>query len=228
MARQGKIARQSYAIRQEVNRRLAANSPGNEIIAWLNGLSEVRAVLQSHGWKPISHSNLSEWRRGGFQDYLNPPAAKVKIRKPRKRPSTPTKARPPTPEQIAARKFLDDYAASLNPVNPGDIYNLFETQFGYHATQDLESRRNALLASACVLIGNLINHPGISQRAVFVFVAKRYGRIALGTAKAGKVYFCASQGTLRRAWLLWKSLPSPDVFKLHWARCGRRKGGKPA
>ena len=45
--------------------------PGRELVGWLNGLPEVKAVLESHfDGVPISEKNLSEWRRGGFQDCL--------------------------------------------------------------------------------------------------------------------------------------------------------------
>ena len=70
-ARRGKLARLPVAVREEVNRRLQNGVPGHELVGWLNGLPEVKAVLRSHfGGVPISEKNLSGWRRGGFQDAL--------------------------------------------------------------------------------------------------------------------------------------------------------------
>jgi hypothetical protein len=63
----GKIARLACDIREELNRRLDDNEPGDTLLAWLNRLPEVKAVLQEQfGGVPISKQNLSEWRAGGF------------------------------------------------------------------------------------------------------------------------------------------------------------------
>ena len=70
-ARRGKVARLPVAVREEVNRRLQNGVPGQELVAWLNGLPEVKALLESQfGGVPVSEKNLSGWRRGGFQDAL--------------------------------------------------------------------------------------------------------------------------------------------------------------
>ena len=67
MNRTGKIARLPHGIRQELNRRLRDNEPGDTLLAWLNAQPEVQAVLggQFDG-NPITKQNLSEWRTGGF------------------------------------------------------------------------------------------------------------------------------------------------------------------
>jgi len=71
ISRRGKIARLPRQVREELNRRLQNGVPGRELVGWLNGLPEVKAVLEGQfGGVPISEKNLSEWRRGGFQDCL--------------------------------------------------------------------------------------------------------------------------------------------------------------
>jgi hypothetical protein len=69
--RTGKIARLPLSIRQELNRRLRDGQPGGKLLEWLNSLEEVQAVMaaefQGH---PILKQNLSQWRMGGYQDYL--------------------------------------------------------------------------------------------------------------------------------------------------------------
>jgi len=67
----GKIGRLPEAIREELNRRLADGEPGGPLMEWLNGLPEVRAVLaaQFEG-SPIKEPNLSKWRTGGYQRWL--------------------------------------------------------------------------------------------------------------------------------------------------------------
>lgn len=69
--RKGKIGRLPVAIRNEVNRRLFENESGAKIITWLNAQPDVLRVLDEYfGEEPITPQNLSEWRKGGYQDWL--------------------------------------------------------------------------------------------------------------------------------------------------------------
>jgi hypothetical protein len=69
--RVGKIARLPASIREQLNRRLENGSLGKKIISWLNTLPEVNQIMaEQFAGKPISENNLSEWRRGGYQDWL--------------------------------------------------------------------------------------------------------------------------------------------------------------
>jgi hypothetical protein len=71
MARVGKIARLPAAVRDELNRHLENGALGKNIVPWLNALPEVQRILtELFGGQPISENNLSNWRRGGFQDWL--------------------------------------------------------------------------------------------------------------------------------------------------------------
>lgn len=70
-ARVGKIARLPKPIREELNRRLLAGEPGKQLVRWLNQQPEVQTVLQtSFDGIPISEPNLSNWKSGGFRDWL--------------------------------------------------------------------------------------------------------------------------------------------------------------
>ena len=70
MARNGKIARQPREIRDELNRRLQNGQQGAPLLAWLNGLPQVRQTLvEGFGGIAISKQNLSEWRAGGFAEW---------------------------------------------------------------------------------------------------------------------------------------------------------------
>jgi hypothetical protein len=72
MSRRGKIACLPEAVRLEVNRRLADAQTGRAIAEWLNDLPEVLAVLKERfNNEPVNESNLSEWRLGGYQDWLD-------------------------------------------------------------------------------------------------------------------------------------------------------------
>jgi len=71
MARHGKIARLPESIRDELNRRLADGHTARQILPWLHALPEVQSLLASHfSGRPISHSNLTHWRQGGYRDWL--------------------------------------------------------------------------------------------------------------------------------------------------------------
>lgn len=71
MTRKGKIARLPRAVRDELNRRLQEGEPGVRLVEWLNGRDDVQAMLQAEfGGRPINDGNLSEWKQGGFEDWL--------------------------------------------------------------------------------------------------------------------------------------------------------------
>jgi hypothetical protein len=71
MTRNGKIARLSRTIRDSLNRRLQDGEPGIRLVAWLNGLPDTQRVLATDfGGRKISEQNLSEWKAGGYRDWL--------------------------------------------------------------------------------------------------------------------------------------------------------------
>jgi hypothetical protein len=71
ITRNGKIARLPKAVRDELNRRLADGEPGNQLVAWLNDLPEVQKVAAAEfGGRAVREQNLSEWKQGGYQDWL--------------------------------------------------------------------------------------------------------------------------------------------------------------
>lgn len=71
MTRTGKIARLPLRIREELNQRLQDGEPGRKLVTWLNSLPDVRAILAADfGGRPIRPQNLSEWRQGGYRDWL--------------------------------------------------------------------------------------------------------------------------------------------------------------
>jgi hypothetical protein len=71
MTRTGKIARLPRDIRNQLNRRIADGEPGSRLVEWLNTLEPVRhALAQDFGGREISEQNLSEWKQGGYQEWL--------------------------------------------------------------------------------------------------------------------------------------------------------------
>jgi hypothetical protein len=70
MTRTGKIARLPRIIRDQLNQRLDDGEQGAPLVAWLNSLPEVQAVLtRDFEGKAIRQQNLSEWRKGGYRDW---------------------------------------------------------------------------------------------------------------------------------------------------------------
>ncbi len=71
MTRTGKIARLPVSIRDQLNRRLLDNEPGPSILDWLNSLPEVQTILAAEfASQPVSAANLSQWKNGGYCDWL--------------------------------------------------------------------------------------------------------------------------------------------------------------
>jgi phage-related protein len=71
LTRNGKIARLPLEVRQELNRRLDEGEQGKKLVAWLNELPAVQAIVATDfGGKPIREQNLSEWKQRGYRDWL--------------------------------------------------------------------------------------------------------------------------------------------------------------
>jgi hypothetical protein len=69
--RNGKIARLPLDVREELNARLERSEQSPQLLAWLNALPVVREfVRREFDGEPVSKHNLSQWRLGGFQDWL--------------------------------------------------------------------------------------------------------------------------------------------------------------
>src|SRR5271170_6524808 len=70
MIRNGKIAHLPGEIRAELNLRMDKGEEGVPLLAWLNGLREVRQTLKaSFEGAPLTKQNLSEWHLGGFREW---------------------------------------------------------------------------------------------------------------------------------------------------------------
>src|SRR5712692_2193136 len=71
MSRFGKIARLPLDIREQLNRRLQYGEIGRDLVVWLNSVPEVQSVLKTEfGDRPVNEPNLSDWKAGGYQDWL--------------------------------------------------------------------------------------------------------------------------------------------------------------
>jgi len=69
--RVGKIARLDYQTREQLNLRLLNGELGAPLLKWLNELPDtIQTVAELFAGKPITKQNLSEWRHGGYEDWL--------------------------------------------------------------------------------------------------------------------------------------------------------------
>lgn len=70
--RNGKIARLPLHIRDALNRRLQDGEQGKKLVSWLNSLPEVRSIIHTEfNGRPVREQNLSEWKQGGYRDWLS-------------------------------------------------------------------------------------------------------------------------------------------------------------
>ena len=78
----GKIAQLPKPIRHELNHRLENGKQSPELLKWLNDLPKTKELLaEKFEGSPITRSNLSDWRHGGYQDWLRLRAREARIQR---------------------------------------------------------------------------------------------------------------------------------------------------
>ena len=129
--RNGKIAHLPLTLRNELNHRLDNGIPGRELILWLNADPEVQRILaQYFRGRRITQQNLSEWRCGGYQDwvklqetrYLTLQLAK-EPENVRRRTSTPGKSPMPLPPSPPPNSPTPPKGGSANAPIPKNAGN---------------------------------------------------------------------------------------------------------
>jgi hypothetical protein len=71
MTRLGKVARLPREIREQLNVRLSNGEVGRQLVEWLNSLPETQAMLAAQfAGRPINEQNLTEWKQGGYEEWL--------------------------------------------------------------------------------------------------------------------------------------------------------------
>jgi len=80
MTRIGKIARLPHKIRDELNSRLLDGHRAKDLVPWLNSLDETKRLIDfAFNGNPISEQNVSDWRQGGYQDWLRNRSTRERI-----------------------------------------------------------------------------------------------------------------------------------------------------
>jgi uncharacterized protein (DUF2249 family) len=68
--RRGKIARLPLVLRDALCQRMLDGEQAPTLLPWLNALPEMAEVLKAQfDGQPVTDSNLSDWRKGGFVDW---------------------------------------------------------------------------------------------------------------------------------------------------------------
>lgn len=154
--RHGKIARLPKALREELNRRLENGEPGKRLVAWLNTRPEVQALVATEfGGKPVREQNLSEWKTGGYRDWLvQQEALELATRLAEDAGELQVAGRPPLTDTLALW-LTARYAVATRQVNAADgvagwrqlrelCADVVELRRGDHSAERLRLEREAL------------------------------------------------------------------------------------
>ncbi len=158
VTRTGKIARLPRAVREEINRRLADGEQGKRLVAWLNALPDARAVLAAEfGGRPIREQNLSEWKRGGYRDWLAQQEAIDATRQLREEATEADTPEGAGPTETLARWLAGRYAVATRRLTETDgaegwrmlrelCADVVELRRGDHSAQRLVLERERVAA----------------------------------------------------------------------------------
>jgi hypothetical protein len=128
--RNGKVARLPHALREEINRRLYDGESGTPLLAWLNGLPEVRAVLaREFGGRPLNAQNLTAWRQQGYRDWQKQEEARALAERMRRETmQAPADSPAVTTEALAQSLVAHYFVATLHlrkvSVNPAKHWRM--------------------------------------------------------------------------------------------------------
>lgn len=156
--RHGKIARLPLDIREELNVRIRDGEQGKILVAWLNALPEVHAIVDCQfGGRPIREQNLSEWRKGGYRDWSTLEEAKEAIaRLDEESTAWDSDGQPPVTETLA-RWLAVRYAMASRRIDEADgnkrwrmlremCMDVVELRRGDHSIRRLELERARVTA----------------------------------------------------------------------------------
>jgi hypothetical protein len=159
--RNGKIARLPRAVREQLNRRLRDGEEGKKLVAWLNGLPEVKAVVAAEfGGKPIREQNLSEWKKRGYRDWVaHQEALELAGRLAEDAIDWDTKNRAPLTDTlalwlasryaIATRRVVEAKGTESWRILREMCADVVELRRGDHSAQRLDLDRERAVAAAC-------------------------------------------------------------------------------
>jgi hypothetical protein len=149
ITRLGKIAQLPKLTRDDLNHRLQNGQQSPELLAWLNELPETKDLLAKFNYQPINKSNLSEWRHGGFLEWLQDQARETRIQRISESGATLEKAETgdlfENFARFAVAELMDDLDSSQKfrgEKRSRSLHNLIRDlarlQFGYNHSRRTE------------------------------------------------------------------------------------------
>ena len=158
LTRNGKIARLPHELRQQLNHRLQDGEQGKKLVAWLNALPEVKAIVAAEfGGRRIREQNLSEWKQGGYREWLEQQEARELVEELGEDAADwAAEDRPPLSETLA-RWVTAPYAAATRRISAAEgpegwrllremCADMVELQRGEHSAQRLALERERVAA----------------------------------------------------------------------------------
>jgi hypothetical protein len=131
--RLGKIAQLPKTIRDQLNQRLENGQQSPDLLRWLNGLPNTKKLLaKKFGNQPITKSNLSSWRHGGFQDWRADQAREARIQR------------------------ISESGASLEQAETGDLFENFARIAVAELMADLDSLKKLRDEKRSQFLHNLV------------------------------------------------------------------------
>ncbi len=156
VTRNGKIARLPRAVRLELNHRLDDGEQGKTLVAWLNALPDVQAIVaREFGVKAIREQNLSEWKQGGYRDWVaQQEALEVAARLGEDAAEWSAEGRPPLADTLALWVAARYAVATRWVAEAGDVEgwqllremcgDIVELRKGNHSAERLQIDRERL------------------------------------------------------------------------------------
>lgn len=150
--RQGKIARLPVDIRDELCKRMLDGWSAPRLLPWLHGQPEVLESLELNGFgeQPITATNLSDWRKGGYKEWLDEQASVKHIRvgvdlAQRLVSAAGGDVLSEATQAVAAGKLL---AKLTQPDDPENLLDLFDTAAKFRARSQAEKQLDLAERSA--------------------------------------------------------------------------------
>lgn len=135
-----KIGRLPFAVRNELNERIRDGEGGPAILAWLNAGKATRRVLRELKAGEINAQNLTDWRSGGYADWLADQERADRIRRLAEISSTIASAAGGNAAgvgcNIAAAKIMD----ILEESDPEKVADLAKALVQLHSSENADKK----------------------------------------------------------------------------------------
>lgn len=141
-----KIGRLPYAVRNELCERMRDGATGAACLAWLNAHPEMAKVMRQTGCAPVNAQNLSDWRAGGYQDWLNDQKETERLRRYADLSGAIVEATGGDPSAVGSRMLTAKILEAIRTADGNDAEGLARAIASLRR-QDIAAKRADLAAS---------------------------------------------------------------------------------